>query len=243
MTSEKIPQSGPDTQPPPDRMVPYMCLAALLFVVFQSLAFEVFEIPSESMEPGLVVGDYIIVSKYPYGYSRYSFPGSPKLIKGRYFASPPQRGDVMVFKQPRASDDAFIKRVIGLPDDRIQVINDIVYINNIPLQRVALPSPSAETAMYQEITPNTAKYTVMFSPSQSDTLADTPADVHATRVYKVPKNHYFVMGDNRNNSNDSRFRQLRFIPFQNIIGRAEMILFSKDAEDNFRQNRFLEVIN
>ncbi len=199
--------------------------ALLLAVVVRTLLFQPFSIPSGSMMPNLLVGDYLFVSKMSYGYSRYSLPYGPDLFKGRIWASEPKRGDIAVFKLPSNPDIDYVKRVIGLPGDRIQMKQGILYINETPVKRVLtgefeLPGQYARPGkipVYTETLPNGVTYTTL------DIVPNGGAD--NTRVFEVPPNHYFMMGDNRDNSLDSRL-DVGFVPFENFVGKAKVIFFS-----------------
>lgn len=204
--------------------------AVLIAVLIRSLLFQPFNIPSGSMEPTLRIGDYLFVSKYSYGYSRYSFPFSPPLFTGRIAAGQPQRGDVVVFRHGSVD---FIKRVIGLPGDRIQIIDRTVYLNGRPVERHRIAdfvgsdpcgpsapgSPPVDVPQWRETLPNGVSY---------DTLEckGLPAFPDFTQVYTVPAGHFFMMGDNRENSEDSRFPDVGYVPFDDLIGRAQLIFFS-----------------
>lgn len=204
--------------------------AVLIAVVIRTFAFEPFNIPSGSMIPTLLVGDYLFVSKYAYGFSRYSLPFGLPLISGRILASEPQRGDVVVFKLPSDNKTDYIKRIIGLPGDDIQVVNGIVNINGKPVERVSLGEytlPDGHGAerhfhLYRETLPNGVSHPII-------ELTDSgPFD--NTGVYTVPPGHYFAMGDNRDSSRDSRFLgEVGYVPFENLVGRAEFIFFSIDS--------------
>lgn len=206
-------------------------IAVLLALVFRSCAFEPFHIPSGSMKSTLLVGDYIFVSKYAYGYSRYSFPlGELWPIKGRMNASTPKRGDIIVFRNPKAVGVDYIKRLIGMPGDRIQVKEGIVFINDVEVKRQYLdtfidkedPENPVEIKRYVETLPDGRTYNV---------LDQTTIDEDNTPVYVVPKQHYFLMGDNRDNSRDSRFQsEVGFVPEENLVGRAEVIFVSSDKQ-------------
>jgi len=199
--------------------------AVLIALVIRTFAYEPFSIPSGSMIPSLLVGDYLFVSKYPYGYSQYSFPFGIAPFSGRILEGGPERGDVVVFKKPSDNRTDFIKRIVGLPGDTIQVREGILYINGQAVPREPLgayvdPDGGAFTAqMYRETLPNGVSYTVLDSaPGQY--LDDTA-------VYTVPEGHYFAMGDNRDNSADSRvLADVGYIPAENLIGRAEFLFFS-----------------
>jgi signal peptidase I len=197
----------------------------LLPLGIRAFLFQPFNIPSGAQKPTLLVGDYIFVSKYAYGYSRYSLPFSPPLFSGRIWAAEPQRGDVVVFRLPRDTTTDYIKRVIGLPGDRIQMIDGWLHINDQPVTRQQIedfidaedgkPLPVKQ---WRETLPNGVSYNTL------DLVENGFAD--NTRVYTVPTGHYFVMGDNRDNSTDSRFSQVGTVPFENLIGRIAIIYYS-----------------
>jgi signal peptidase I len=207
--------------------------ALLIALALRVLLFQPFTIPSASMEPNLYQGDYIIVSKYSYGYSRHSIPFSPPLLSGRLFFHPPQRGDIIVFKLPRDNKTDYIKRLIGLPGDRIQVKQGLVYINDKPIVRTPEPSGTEDMGdgmlrpvlRFMETLPNGRRFlTNSYGPD---------GDVDNTGVYEVPQGEYFFMGDNRDNSLDSRFPSevgVGFVPAENLEGRAQMILLSWNAK-------------
>jgi signal peptidase I len=208
--------------------------ALALALVVRVFLYQPFNIPSGSMKETLLVGDYLFVSKLSYGYSRYSFPfgstlfGSPK-FSGRMFASLPKRGDVAVFKLPRDKTTDYIKRVIGLPGDEIQMKDGVLYINKqaVPKKLVGtfytfedgVQTPAIP--VYEETLPEGRKYRVL-DAVQNGQLDNTDA-------FKVPAGNYFMMGDNRDNSTDSRVRiefGVGFVPLENFVGRADIIFFS-----------------
>jgi signal peptidase I len=201
--------------------------ALLIAVVIRTFLFQPFNIPSGSMMATLLVGDYLFVSKYTYGYSHYSFPFSPPVFSGRIFGSGPKRGDVVVFRLPREDSTDYIKRVIGLPGDRIQMIDGVLQINGEPIKRERAEDfvgqedgPGIKRIKrWKETLPNGVVYYTL------DLVDNSFYD--NTPVYTVPADHYFMMGDNRDNSTDSRvLSQVGYVPLENIVGRAELIFFS-----------------
>lgn len=202
--------------------------ALLIAGVVRTFLFQPFNIPSGSMIPTLLVGDYLFVSKFSYGYSRYSMPFGLGFFSGRIFGSSPERGDVAVFRHPPTNRDDFIKRIVGLPGDRIQMVNGRLYLNGqvLPRQRIEdhvsrdFRGSVRRVPQYAETLPGERTYTIR--EGQADR---GPAD--NTREFIVPENHYFAMGDNRDDSNDSR--SWGFIPAQNLVGRAELIFYSTDG--------------
>jgi signal peptidase I len=206
--------------------------AVLIALVVRTFAYEPFNIPSGSMIPTLLVGDYLFVSKFSYGYSRYSLPFGLPLFSGRIFFHSPQRGDVAVFRLPSDPSIDYIKRIVGLPGDSIQVIHSILYINGkpAPRQRVADylyrdgDGSLAPVPQYVETLPDGVKHRII------QILGDNgPLD--NTQVYHVPPGDYFGMGDNRDNSEDSRvLSQVGYIPVANLVGRADIIFFSTNGK-------------
>ena len=204
--------------------------AGLIAIGIRTIAFEPFNIPSGSMIPTLLVGDYLFVSKYSYGYSRHSMPLSPNLFSGRILGRLPERGDVAVFKWPRDNSTDYIKRIIGLPGDRIQMRAGQLYINGTVVARQSLGEFVAEDQNYrtiarrfEETLPNGEKHEILKMYEEGG--------LNTTPEYKVPEGHVFAMGDNRDNSSDSRVMDasgVGFVPLQNLVGRAEFIFFSID---------------
>jgi signal peptidase I len=213
------------------RTVVYAILIAL-FV--RTVAYEPFNIPSGSMIPTLLIGDYLFVSKFSYGYSRYSMPLGLPLFSGRIFASPPKRGDVAVFKLPRDNETDYIKRVIGIPGDRIQMKDGRLYINDVMVKRDRIedyidgdgPFPQRRF-QYIETLPNGVRHRII------EISDNGPLD--NTDVFTVPPDHYFMMGDNRDNSSDSRDPGggVGYVPAENFVGRAEFLFFSTDGSAHF----------
>lgn len=204
--------------------------AVLIALGIRTVAYEPFNIPSGSMMPTLLVGDFLFVSKFSYGYSRHSLPYSLPLIPGRIFFETPERGDVVVFKLPSDNETDYIKRIVGLPGDRIQLVNGILNINGKPVKREKVDDFVIDGSngfkrrvnRYIETLPNGRSHYIL---EESD---DRPFD--NTQVYTVPPGHFFGMGDNRDSSRDSRFlNAVGYIPKENLVGRAEFLFFSSDG--------------
>jgi len=202
--------------------------ALLIALVIRSFFFQPFYIPSSSMEPNLLIGDRLFVSKYSYGYSRHSLPFSPKIYDKRIMPNKPKRGDVIVFKTPADDRTDYIKRLIGLPGDTIQFINKDLYINNKKIKKELITNTidincgneNLETNFYKETLPNGKSYTAVYRKNGTMINSDK---------FTVPKNHYFFMGDNRDCSQDSRFlSSVGYVNFNNIVGKAQLVFFSND---------------
>lgn len=205
--------------------------AVLIAVAIRSIAYEPFSIPSGSMIPSLLVGDYLFVSKFSYGYSRHSLPFSQPPIAGRILFSEPERGDVVVFKLPADNKTDYIKRIVGLPGDKLQVRGGVLNINGQPVQRERIndyifrdESGNIRRApRYNETLPNGRRHAIIEMDGDRSFSDETP-------VYTVPADHFFAMGDNRDSSQDSRFPRVGFVPKENLIGRAEILFFSIDGQ-------------
>ncbi|MCW5750139.1 MAG: signal peptidase I [Alphaproteobacteria bacterium] len=207
--------------------------AVLIALGIRTVAYEPFNIPSESMLPTLLVGDYLFVAKFSYGYSRHALPLSLPVFSGRILAREPERGDVAVFKLPRDNSTDYIKRIIGLPGDRIQMRGGVLYLNGQPVRRQRVEDfvrrgrfgQVERIPQFEETLPNGKRYRTLDLRTGSDT--------DDTRELVVPAGHYFAMGDNRDNSVDSRIPMqdggVGFVPLVNLVGRAEFLFFSTDG--------------
>ena len=199
--------------------------AIMIAIFIRTFAYEPFNIPSGSMFPTLLIGDYLFVSKSSYGYSKHSLPGSIPVIDGRILFDEPKRGDVAVFKTPSDNSTDYIKRIVGLPGDKVQVVEGILNINGNPVKRQFVDlhisyerGRPIQQSRYLETLPNGVKHYIL--ESGDDFQADN------TSIYTVPKDAYFMMGDNRDHSNDSRFPDVGFVPKVNLVGRADFLFFS-----------------
>jgi signal peptidase I len=210
--------------------------ALIIALVIRTVLFQAVSIPSGSMKPALLIGDYLMVSKFTYGYSHYSLPFGPPVFSGRIFPALPKRGDIVVFRSPTDEGTDLIKRTIGLPGDRIEVKNAVVHINGTAVKRERIadyvgedpcqPMPVfgviGRVPRWRETLPNGVSYDTLECP-----LAATDVDPDNTPIYNVPAEHFFMMGDNRHRSLDSRFLQdVGYVPFENLIGRAQVVFFS-----------------
>ena len=228
---------------------------ALIIAIFiRSIFFQPFYIPSSSMEPNLLVGDRLFVSRYSYGFSKHSFPFSPNLFKGRILFSKPKRADVVVFKTPSDNRTDYIKRLIGLPGDSIQFINGDIYLNNNQIlktkskkySKINCGKVTLEIDAFEEKLPNSKTYVAVYDKKNTYINSDK---------FTVPKDHYFFLGDNRDCSKDSRYlTSVGYVHKDNLVGKARIIFFSSDYRigsifkfwkwtDILRLNRFFKKIN
>ena len=228
--------------------------ALLIALIIRSLLIQPFYIPSSSMEPNLLVGDRLFVTKYSYGYSKHSFPFSPPIFKGRLFKSQPERGDVVVFKTPSDNRTDYIKRLIGLPGDTIQFVDSNLYINNSEALKSKISkkdeiycgNQKINVFTFEELLPNGKKYNSVYLKSFPFQNSDK---------FIVPQNHYFFLGDNRDCSKDSRFlSSVGYVHEDNLVGKAQFIFFSSDKSigrlfsfwkwnKSIRFDRFFKIIN
>ncbi|MBL4612917.1 MAG: signal peptidase I [Emcibacter sp.] len=237
MKSKEMAQDETVAEKKEESWVSVLIWALLIALVFRTFFFQPFKIPSKSMMDNLLVGDYLLVSKMSYGYSHHSFPFSPKLFSGRIFESPVERGDVVVFRLPREPDIYYIKRIVGLPGDTIQMKKSRLYLNGTIVEREYVGDfkiineygREESFPKYRETLPGGKSYMTLddgwFPGGYSDD----------TDIFLVPQGHYFAMGDNRDHSKDSRWKKsdgVGYVPNENIVGRAEVIWVSFD--DNAR---------
>ena len=202
--------------------------ALIIAVIIRSLIIQPFYIPSSSMEPNLLVGDRLFVTKYSYGYSKHSFPFSPPIFKNRFFFKEPERGDVIVFKTPADNRTDYIKRLVGLPGDKIQFIDSNLYLNSIEILKSRLSendiiycgNRKIEVFTFDEKLPNGKKYKTVYLKNFKFENSD---------IFTVPDEHYFFLGDNRDCSKDSRFlTSVGYVHRDNLVGKAQFIFFSSD---------------
>ena len=213
---------------------------ALIIALFiRSFFIQPFYIPSSSMEPNLLVGDRLFVTKYSYGYSKHSFPFSPPIFNGRIFFSNPKRGDVVVFKTPADNRTDYIKRLIGLPGDKIQFIDGNLYLNNVEILKSKINYKSKiycgetyiDTTVFKEILLNKKEYLTTYLNNGSYQNSDE---------FIVPKEHYFFLGDNRDCSKDSSFlSSVGFVHKNNLVGKAQFIFFST----NIKEGSIFDIMN
>tara|TARA_B100000941_G_C28389306_1_gene491746 strand:- start:89 stop:823 length:735 start_codon:yes stop_codon:yes gene_type:complete len=204
--------------------------ALVIAIIIRSLFLQPFYIPSSSMEPNLLVGDRLFVTKYTYGYSKHSFPFSPNLSQKRYLFSEPKRGDIIVFKTPADNRTDYIKRLIGLPGDEIQFINGDLYLNNNQIfksiistdQKTYCGNEQITVNSFEEKLPNGKKYTAVYRKKYSFQNSDK---------FIIPDDHYFFLGDNRDCSKDSRYlSDVGYVNKINLVGKARFIFFSSDIK-------------
>jgi len=228
--------------------------ALIIAIIIRSLLLQPFYIPSSSMEPNLLVGDRLFVTKYSYGYSKHSFPFSPNFFSGRFLFSKPNRGDVVVFKTPADNRTDYIKRLIGLPGDEIQFIDGDLYINNNQVLKTSIKSNDnvfcgndiINVNFFEEKLTNGRTYKAAYRSKHSFKNSDK---------FLVPEDHYFFLGDNRDCSKDSRFlSEVGYVHRDNLVGKAQFLFFSSDYrigsilkfwdwKDIIRFNRFFKKIN
>ena len=206
-----------------------IAFALIIAILIRSLVIQPFYIPSSSMEPNLLVGDRIFVSKTPYGYSKHSFPFSPNIYNQRIFSKPPQQGDLVVFKTPADNRTDYIKRLIGMPGDTIQFLNGNLYINDKKILRkqskkklvIRCGNFLLKTNTYTETLPNGLQHLVVYKKNGS---------LQNSKKFKVPLDHYFLLGDNRDCSKDSRYlKSVGYVNELNLVGKAKVIFFSNDT--------------
>ena len=206
-----------------------LLIALIIAIIIRSFLFQPFYIPSSSMEPNLLVGDRIFVSKYTYGYSRHSFPFSPKIFKGRIFNTRPNYGDLVVFKTPSDNRTDYIKRLVAFPGDEIQFIDGDLYLNKNKIkkteynnnQKIMCGKNETEVFFFKEKLIEKKEYNIVYNKVGSRINTD---------IYKVPNNHYFLLGDNRDCSRDSRsLTSVGYVHEDNLVGKAQIVFFSNDT--------------
>ena len=203
--------------------------ALIIAIIIRSFFIQPFYIPSSSMEPTLLVGDRLFVTKYSYGYSKHSFPFSPPILNGRIFSQKPEVGDVIVFKTPADNRTDYIKRLIGLPGDTVQLIDGNLFINQKKINKKFIETTSVycgdqkfTVGEFKESVSTDVSYSIFYSTKNSMTNTD---------LYKIPSDHYFFMGDNRDCSKDSRFlSSVGYVHKNNLVGKAQFLFFSNDSE-------------
>jgi len=207
--------------------------ALFIAIIIRSLLYQPFFIPSSSMEPNLLIGDRLFVSKYTYGYSKHSFPFSPPILKNRILGKLPARGDVIVFKTPADNRTDYIKRLIGLPGDKIQLLNGFLYINDNKIEKkitskknkINCGADTHDTNIFIETLPNGKSYLVSYKKEGSMLNTD---------VYIVPNDYFFFLGDNRDCSRDSRFlSSVGYVKYENLVGKASRLFFSNDIKKGY----------
>ena len=228
--------------------------ALVIAVIIRSLLIQPFYIPSSSMEPTLLVGDRLFVTKYSYGYSKHSFPFSPPILNKRIMFKNPKRGDVVVFKTPADNRTDYIKRLIGLPGDKIQFIESNLYLNNSEILKSKILNKSSiycgnkviDVLKFEENLPNGKKFHTVYLKDYTLQNSD---------IYTVPDDHYFFLGDNRDCSKDSRFlSEVGYVHKNNLVGKAQILFFSSNSRiasifnpfkwsESLRLNRFFKTIN
>ena len=227
--------------------------ALIIAIIIRSLLLQPFYIPSSSMEPTLLVGDRLFVTKFSYGYSKHSFPFSPPIMNNRIFFNEPKRGDIVVFKTPVDNRTDYIKRLIGLPGDRIQFINSNLFLNNSEILKSKISKNETifcgqnkiDVFTFEEKLPNKKIFKTVYLKNYSYQNSD---------VFIVPEDHYFFLGDNRDCSKDSRFlSSVGYVHKNNLVGKAQFIFFSSDKNagsffafwkwrDSLRLDRFFKKI-
>ena len=228
--------------------------ALIIAIILRSFLIQPFYIPSSSMEPNLLVGDRLFVTKYSYGYSRHSFPFSPPIFNGRIAFNEPQRGDVVVFKTPADNRTDYIKRLIGLPGDQIRFLDSNLYVNNSEVlksriaknDKIYCGNRIIDVFTFEELLSNGKKHITVYLKNNSFANSD---------IFQVPKDHYFFLGDNRDCSKDSRFlTSVGYVHKDNLVGKARFIFFSSDKSigsffafwkwnKSIRFDRFFKKIN